>query len=249
MIKSIIIDDEKNNIDNLKSLLQKHCPQIAVTATAMNADNGRTVILKHEPDLVFLDIQMPVKNGFDLLKSLPKYDFEIIFVTAYDKYGIQAVKFAAIDYLLKPVNTAELIHAVKKVIDKNKVKKQNSQLENLVRLLQQQKADRRIALPSAKETRFVFPQEIMHCKSYNSYTHFHLNNGEQLMVSYPIFEYEALLKDYGFIRCHQSHLVNKKYVKSWIKEDGNYLVLSDGSQIPVSRQKQEGVKNILTGKE
>lgn len=248
MIRALIIDDEKNNIDNLKSLLQKHCPQVAVAATAMNADDGQTIILKHKPDLVFLDIQMPDKNGFDLLKSLPRYDFEIIFVTAYDKYGIQAVKFAAIDYLLKPVNVAELIHAVSKAIDKNKEKKQNRQLENLVRLLQQQKEDHRIALPSARETRFVFPYEIIHCKSYNSYTLFHFENGEQLMVSYPIFEYEALLKDYGFIRCHQSHLVNKKYVKSWVKEDGNYLVLSDGTQIPVSRQKKEGVKEALTGK-
>lgn len=118
MIKTIIIDDEQNNVDNLGILLQRYCPQVEIVATALNADNGEKIILQYNPDLVFLDIQMPGKSGFELLKSLNNYSFEIIFVTAYDQYGIQAIKFAAIDYLLKPINIEELKNAVNKVLDR-----------------------------------------------------------------------------------------------------------------------------------
>jgi len=247
MIRAIIIDDEKNNVDNLAGLLKKYCPSVEVVDTAMNADEGKQIILQQKPDLVFLDIQMPVKNGFDLLQSLPEHDFEEIFVTAFDQYGIQAVKFAAIDYLLKPVNIEELKTAVEKVMEKRKKQKDNLQLENLLELLQnrQQKNEHRLALTTAKETRFVNPAQIVRCESSNVYTSFYLTDGTKIMVSRPIYEYEELLKDYGFIRCHQSHLVNKTKVKSWIKEDGSYLFLDDGSKIPVSRNKKETVSEAL----
>lgn len=247
MIRAVLIDDEQNNIDNLQYLLHRHCPEVQVLATARNAADGKTSILQCQPDLVFLDIQMPDKNGFELLQSLPGYRFEVIFVTAFDQYGIQAVKFAAIDYLLKPINTEELKTAVNKVAEKNRQQKQNGQIEYLLQLLQhqQQKEEHRIALPTTKETRFVRLQDITRCESVNNYTTFHFNNGEKLMVSKPIYEYEELLGDYGFIRCHQSHLVNKKYVKSWIREDGSYLLLEDGSQVPVSRQKKDTIKQEL----
>ena len=247
MINAIIIDDEQNNIDNLSILLQQNCPQVNVVAVALNADEGKKIILKHNPDLAFLDIQMPDKNGFDLLKSLPDYSFEIIFVTAYDQYGIQAVKFSAIDYLLKPINIDDLKTAVEKVEKKSYIKKQNLQLENLIQLLQQKqhKEFHRIALQSNKETRFVETNKIVRCESSNNYTTFFLINNEKIIVSKPIYEYEELLKDYGFIRCHQSHLINKKFIGSWIKEDGGYLLLDDKTQIPVSKQKKEQVKNLL----
>ncbi len=247
IIKSVIIDDEQNNIDNLSILLQQHCPQVGIAATAMNANDGENAILKHQPDLVFLDIQMPEKNGFELLKNLPNYPFEIIFVTAFDQYGIQAVKFAAIDYLLKPINIDELKTAVQKAVVKSSQKKQNLQLENLIELLQQKqnKQFHRIALQSTKETRFIEPEHIIRCESYNNYTTFYLNNQEKIIVSKPIYEYESLLQDYGFIRCHQSHLINKKYIKSLLKNDGGFLLLEDGNQIPISRQKKEQVKDWL----
>ncbi|MEJ0105264.1 MAG: LytTR family DNA-binding domain-containing protein [Bacteroidota bacterium] len=248
MINAIIIDDEQNNIDNLQKLLQKYCPEVTIAATALNADRGKQIILQQTPDLVFLDIQMPGKNGFDLLKSLNTYSFEIIFVTAFDKYGIQAVKFAAIDYLLKPIDIEELKSAVNKAIEKIHQRKQNHQLENLLRLLRQnqQRDEHRIALPAAKEIRFVKTQDIIRCESSNNYTTFFLLNGEKLIVSKPIYEYEELLSDYGFIRCHQSHLVNKKFIKSWVKEDGGYLLLEDNSQLPISRQKKEEIKALLS---
>jgi len=248
MIKSVIIDDEQNNIDNLTRLLQKHCPEVTVAATAMNADDGKKIIFEQKPDLIFLDIQMPEKNGFELLRSLSNYSFEIIFVTAFDKYGIQAVKFSAIDYLLKPINIEELKEAINRAITKISQKKQNLQLENLLQLLQntQLKDEHRIALPTVKETRFAKPQDIIRCESSNNYTSFFFKSGEKLIVSKPIYEYEELLSDYGFIRCHQSHLVNKKFIKSWVKEDGDYLLLEDKSQIPISRQKKDYIKDQLS---
>src|SRR5689334_17547094 len=147
-LRAVLIDDERNGLDNLQQLLQTYCPGVTVLATAMNADDGRQIILQHQPDLVFLDIQMPGKSGFDLLQSLTRYNFEVIFVTAYDQYGIQAVKFAAVDYLLKPINIPELEAAVQRAAERSALKKQNLQLENLIRLLQQQqhKEEHRIAL-------------------------------------------------------------------------------------------------------
>src|ERR1700748_103803 len=137
MIKAVIIDDEQNNLDNLSRLLEKYFPETTVAGTALNAEDGRSVILAQRPDLLFLDIQMPGKNGFELLQSLPDHSFELIFVTAFDQYGIQAVKFSAIDYLLKPIDIEEFGMAVRKAIVKCESKKQNLPLENLLQLLQQ----------------------------------------------------------------------------------------------------------------
>jgi len=247
MINAVIIDDEQNNINNLAALLSKHCPQVKLIGKAMNATEGEQLIRLSNPDLVFLDIQMPGKNGFELLKSLDDYSFEIIFVTAFDQYGIQAVKFSAIDYLLKPVDVEELKTAVQKAVDKSTSKKQNLQLENLIRLLSQekQKTTHRIALQGARETRFVETGDIIRCESSNNYTTFYLTNGEKIMTSKPIFEYEEMLADYDFFRSHQSHLVNKKHIKSWVKEDGGYLLMNDHSQVPVSRNKREAVKALF----
>ena len=247
MINAVIIDDEPINITNLQHLIQLHCVDVRVVATAPDADSGREVILQYGPDLVFLDIQMPRKSGFDLLKELSFFDFEIIFVTAHDQYGIQAIKFAAIDYLLKPVSILDLKEAIAKVEAKQKLMRQNQKLENLISMLaqSQNKASHRIALPTGKEIRFADPGEIVRCQSSNNYTTFFLTGGEKILVSKPIFEFEELLKAYGFIRCHQSHLVNIKYVKSWVKEDGGYLMLTDKSEIPVSKQRREALKEAL----
>src|SRR5580692_8150925 len=175
-IRAVIIDDEQNNIDNLSILLQQHCPQVELIATAMNASDGEKIILQHDPELVFLDIQMPDRTGFDLLRSLKTYFFEVIFVTAFDQYGIQAVRFAAVDYLLKPIHIDDLKEAVQRAIQKGSLKKQNRQLENLIALLQQtqHKELHRIALQSAKETRFIEPERIVRCESSTNYSTFFL---------------------------------------------------------------------------
>lgn len=138
MITAVIIDDEQNNIDNLKALLQKHCTNITIVASALNAHDGKEIILQQKPDLVFLDIQMPVTSGFDLLKSFSSFLFEIIFVTAYDQYALQAIKFSAVDYILKPIKVNDLKNAVEKAMERIAAKKQNKHLENLLSLLQNQ---------------------------------------------------------------------------------------------------------------
>lgn len=246
MINAVIIDDEQNNIDNLKSLLRKHCGEVEISGTAINAKEGRGIILQYNPDIVFLDIQMPGESGFDLLKSLSNYSFEVIFVTAFDQYGIKAVKFAAIDYLLKPINVDELKIAVKKVIDKKQRMNQNEQLQNLMQLLKENQKEHRIALPSTHEIRYAKPSEIIRCESSNNYTTFHFVSGEKLLISKPIYFYEDLLQDYNFIRCHQSHLVNKKFITSFIKEDGGTLLLEDQTRVPVSKSKKEKIKEGLS---
>lgn len=248
MINAVIIDDEQNNVDNLKSLLQLHCAEVEISGTASDAKEGKRVILNNNPDLVFLDIQMPGENGFELLQSLSNYSFDVIFVTAFDQYGIKAVKFAAIDYLLKPINVDELKVAVKKVIDKKEKGKQNNQLENLMQLLKENQKEHRIALPSAHEIRYVKPSDIIRCESSNNYTTFHFATGEKLLISKPIYFYEEVLQDYHFIRCHQSHLINKKFISSFIKEDNGYLLLEDGTKLPVSKSKKEKIKDWLAKK-
>ncbi len=245
-ITAVIIDDELNNIDNLAFLLQKNCPQVTIVGTAENAAEGKKIILQKRPTMVFLDIQMPGKNGFELLKSLNKYSFEVIFVTGFEQYGIQAIKCSAIDYLLKPVNPAALKRAVDKAVQQSALKEQGLRLDNLLQSLQEQNREKhRLVLSTLKRTRSVQISNIIRCESINTYTTFFLASEEKIMVSNGIYEYEELLNDYGFIRCHQSHLVNKDYIKTWVRGYASYLTLEDGTEIPVSRGKKKMIKQQL----
>jgi two-component system LytT family response regulator len=248
-MRAIIIDDEANNVDNLTLLLEKYCPQVTVVGAASDSDSGIALIARLQPELVFLDIQMPGKSGFEMLQALPKRDFEVIFVTGFDQYGILAIRFAAIDYLLKPIDHQELQAAVERAAIRIGQKKQNAQIENLMQLLADAKprAEHRIALSSAKETRLVKTSQIVRCAAENNYTLFFLEGGEQLLVSRPMFEYDELLSGYGFLRCHNKHLVNREFVKSLIKEDSGYLLMNDGAKVPVSRMKKEIVLAALKG--
>ena len=247
MLQTVIVDDEVSNIENLTILLNKYCPKIIVAGTATNVDQGLLVIREINPSILFLDIQMPGKGGFDLLKSLGTPDFEVIFVTAYYEYAIQAIKFSAIDYLLKPINVNELVNAVNRAIINIKKKKQNERLENLIRSISN-KNQLRIAIPGNKETIFISPETILFCKADNNYTIFYLQSTEKHTSSKPIFEYEELLSTHGFIRCHQSYLVNSLFIKSWIKVDGDRLVIHGGHEIPISRNNKEKVRQAIGAK-
>lgn len=248
MINAVIIDDEQNNIDNLLLLLKKHCPTVNVLESAREITTGRKIIQDLQPDIIFLDIQMPGGSGFDLLSKLGAIPCEIIFVTAYDKYAVQAFKFSALDYLLKPVDIASLKAAVKKAEVHLHIKRQDLHLKNLINLFhnKQKKDEHRIALASLKETRFVFTRQIIYCESSNNYTTCFLDSGEKIVASKPIYEFDEMLAEYGFIRCHQSYLVNKIYIKSLVKQDGSYyILLNDQTQIPVSRNKKEMLLTAL----
>ncbi|KQS30715.1 LytTR family DNA-binding domain-containing protein [Dyadobacter sp. Leaf189] len=248
-MQAVIIDDEVHNVDNLIALLARYCPQVMVAGHAGNADDGAELILSVKPDIVFLDIQMPGKNGFEMLKMLPSHHFELVFVTGFDQYGIQAIRFSALDYIMKPIDPQELQTAVQRAQQKIDQKMQNVQVKNLMDLLvtSRQRSEHRIGLSSAKETRFVKVSQIVRCQAENNYTIFFLDGGEQMLVSRPMFEYDEMLSGYGFLRPHNSHLVNQTYIKSLIKEDSGYLVMEDGARIPVSRLKKDIVKKALSG--
>ena len=244
MLTAVLIDDEQHNLDNLSRMLEAYCPQITVLATARSASEGRIVLEQYRPDLLFLDIQMPGASGLDLLQSLDRYAFDVIFVTAHDQYGIQAVKLSALDYLLKPIHIDELRAAVEKAVERRGGNR--AQLDNLMQLLRHHhRDDHRIALATLRETRFVPVAQVIRLESSNNYSHFYLEGGERLTTSKAIHEYEEVLTGYGFFRCHQSHLVNRRFVRSWVKEDGGYLLLEDGTQVPVSRHKKSVVHAAL----
>ena len=245
-MRAILIDDENSNLENLRILLEKHCPQVNIVATAQNVADAVTAIEEYLPQLVFLDIQMGEQTGFDVLKQLPTRNFEVIFVTAYDQYGIQAVKFAALDYLLKPIDIEELVHSVTKAEVKLRAQIQTSQLDFLLQQLKKPDATAsKIAMQMQTEIRYVTLSEIIRCEADNTYTHFFLSGNEKILVSKSLKEYADLLRPSGFLRTHQSHLVNPKYVKSWLKEDGGVLLLTSGEKIPISKPNKESVKQAL----
>ena len=246
MINAIIVDDERHNIENLQLLLRKHCPDVFISGSAETVADAVELIESQKPHVVFLDIQLGAATGFDLLKLIKERNFEVIFVTAYDRYGIQAVKFAALDYLLKPLNTQELLLAIKKVKEKLALKQHNRQLDFLVDYLRQTGKPAKIALPQQQEVRYVAVADIIRCEAQNTYTWFFLERTDKILVSKPLKEYDELLAPHRFIRCHQTHLVNPAYVKSFLKEDGGCLLLQNGHKIPVSKHKKDGVKEALS---
>ena len=245
-IRCVIIDDEPNNIENLGLLLGQYCPDIEVAATAMNADDGMAAVQQQQPALVFLDIQMPRKSGFDMLKTFSEINFEIIFITAYDQYGIQAIKFSALDYLLKPINIQELKAAVEKARNKINAKQKNTSIENLLQYIKSgDKHIPKIALPTLNEIMYVRIDDIIHCEASNNYTLFYLQNAERILVCKTLKEFAELLAPHHFIRTHQSHLINLHFVKSLLKEDGGTLLLTDQTKVPISRQNRDMVKARL----
>jgi two-component system LytT family response regulator len=226
--------------------LLSYAADIEVCVVAEDVESGLQAIKLHRPELVFLDIQLYEQSGFDLLKQLGEINFEIIFVTAYDQYGIQAVKFAALDYLLKPIDIDELTAALSKAIKAINQKQKNERLVYLLEYLKDDNQNRpRIALPLFDETRYVNINDIIRCEANNTYTRFMLNGGEQILVSKTLKEYAGMLLNYSFLRSHQSHLVNTAFIKSWLREDGGSLLLTDGTKIPVSKLNREKAKEIL----
>ncbi|AUP78661.1 LytR/AlgR family response regulator transcription factor [Flavivirga eckloniae] len=239
VIKSIIIDDEVHNLENLNGLLKENCPDVEVLAMESSVEAGIEAIKKLQPDLVFLDIEMPTKNGFDLLESIGEVNFEVIFVTAYSKYFLQAIKSCALDYIMKPVSIKELKDAVSRVARVVSDKKENQKLKVLVENLSSINQPKKIALPTAEELYFVLIDDIVRCKGENNYTMFYLTNGDSILVSRTLKEWDDMLSSHQFIRTHQSHLINSIHVKSFVKKDGGYILMNDGSIVNVSKHKKE----------
>lgn len=240
-----IVDDEPSAIETLSLLITKYCPSINILGSATSVSDGLLYLNTNKADILLLDIKMQKETGFDLLQQLNVQIPHIIFVTAHDQYGIQAIKFSATDYLLKPVNAEELIAAVHKISLKKQVEKQ--QVDMLLESYQQQKnyQQKRIALADQNEIRYILIENIICCKADNSYTTFYINNlNNPIVVSTPISEYENILTPYGFRRVHQSWLINKAKVTSYKKEDGGFLIMENKLSVPISRQRKHLLKEL-----
>lgn len=250
ILKAILIDDELKSRDNLRQLLLKYCPNVEIIAEAGSAIDALNLIRELNPDLLFLDIEMGEVSGFDLLKILNgRQNFEVIFVTAFDKYGIQAVKACAIDYLLKPINILELSNAVEKAKNQINPKKENERLKELVANIDRGDNEQRIAIPLSDKIEFLAINKIIRLEAEGNYTHIYLDNKKQYLVCKTLKEYQELLENHNFIRTHQSHLINFRKISAYVKTDGGFVAMEDGSQAPISRQKRDEVLlKIMKGK-
>jgi len=246
MIKTIIIEDEKKSLEMLAAIIKKNCPELEIVGLAGGVNEGVELINARKPELVFLDISMPDGSGFDLLERVAGNKFELIFATASDQHAIRAIKYSACDYLLKPIDIDELKLAVEKV-----VKKKNAipNMENLQFLIQHLKrADenfQKITLPTGNAYEIVNVKDIIRCEADGSYTMFYLTDKRKLMVSVGLKHYEELLPETDFIRVHHHHLINMAHVVRFLKEDGGYAVMSDGTKIEISRRKKEAFMEKL----
>ncbi len=247
-IKSIIVDDEKHGRENLLGILRYHCPDVFVAGEANSVETAITLIQDENPDLVFLDIEMPLANGFHLLEHFENPRFEVIFVTAYDNYAIKAIRFSAADYILKPINYNDLKAAVDKVSRRIIQKEENKRIRELHRNIQQP-GNPRIGLPTADRIEFVDVKTIIHCKGEGNYTHIYLEDGRHLFVAKTLVEFEELLTEYSFVRTHKTHLVNLKHITAYLKTDGGMLQLSNGDKVAISRRRKDEVLKRLNSKD
>jgi len=243
-IKSIIVDDEKHGRENLAGILRQYCPDVDLLGDADSVDAAVLLIQKYNPDLVFLDIEMPKANGFQLLEHFRDFRFEVIFVTAYDNYAIKAIRFSAADYILKPINLNDLQIAVGKVAERIHQKQENQRMKQLVYNISQPQ-NPRIGLPTGDRIEFIEVHKIIRCQGEGNYSHIYFEGNKHLLVAKTLVEFEDLLQEYSFFRVHKTHLVNLKQVVAYEKTDGGILQLSNGDKIPISRRRKEDVQKML----
>lgn len=249
MIKAILIDDEALARESLHKKLELFCPEVSVISEASTLDEAITALEDQWPQLIFLDIHLGNASGFDLLEQLPaKSDGrplpEVIFITAHDEYAIRAIKFSALDYLLKPIDAEELVKSIRKFEEKHDVDARGYDLllENLRNVNTRPK---RIMIPAGDGMQILRVEDIVRCESSSNYTNFYLNTGSRLMASRTLKDFDQMLSPYDFERVHKSHLVNMKYAIKYMPADGGYLVLEDGATIPVANRKKERLMKLF----
>jgi two-component system LytT family response regulator len=239
MINCVIIDDEAKNIKLLQKMLEMHCPDIKILATDTDAKNGVQLIEQLQPQLVFLDIEMPHLNGFELLKKLEPVNFEVIFVTAFSHYAVEAFEHRVTGYITKPVNTDKLIAAVNTAAKRIEAKNINKNLFSLLEQNTQKSEPEKIPLSTSNGLVFVKLTDIMYCESSGNYTNFYLCDDKKIMVSRQLGEYEKLLPETNFIRIHDKYIINLSYIKEYIKGSGGDVVLENGKELPVATRRKE----------
>jgi two-component system, LytTR family, response regulator len=239
MIRSVIVDDELKSRESLKKILLSFCDNVEVLATCQSVTEGLEVINQLKPDVVFLDVQMQGETGFDLLEKIPTIDFDVIFTTAHSEYAIKAIKFSAIDYLLKPIDVEELQKALEKV----RQKQNGSILERMQQLLQNIKSpttdNYKLALPTTEGLTFIKVNDVLYLKASGNYTEIFMRDGQKYLVSRHLKEYDDLLTEQNFFRVHHSSLINLNYIKNYVRGDGGYVVMTDNASLDVSRRKKD----------
>lgn len=240
MIKAILVDDEKHCLTTLQILLERHCPEVHVLAQCRSAEDALEAIEKAKPDVVFLDIQMPFMNGFEMLEHLKEISFAVIFTTSYDQYAIQAIHYSALDYLLKPIDAKELKAAVQKIRNQKQFPLAE-QFELLLQQIQHRGADfSRIAVPTADGFELIHAEQILRCEADDTYTYFFLKNNSKIIACRSLKEVESQLQPFAFfLRIHHSFIVNLNEVTRYIRGDGGYVIMSDGATVNVSRSRKE----------
>ena len=242
-IRAIIVDDEPDCSETLQLMLERYCPEVEVLATCNSGADALEAIATQRPGLLFLDIEMPHMNGFQLLGKLPVIDFDLIFTTSYDQYAIKAIRFSAMDYLLKPVDREELRGAVEKAL-RRRQPPVPQQLEMLLQRMNQS-AITRIAIPTIEGLQMIPVQSVISCASDNNYTTLHLKDKKKITASRTLKEVEEMLEGLPFLRVHQSWLVNLDEIIKYVRGEGGYLVMSDGSSVDVARARKESLLKRL----
>jgi two-component system LytT family response regulator len=240
-LKTVIVDDEQDAVDFINSIISEYCTSLEVIGKANNVIQGVEVINDKKPDLVFLDVEMPNGTGFDLLAQFPEKDFDVVFITAFNHYAIKAIKFSAVDYILKPININEFIEAVNRVIKKRSERSTAQGNENLKILMENLRTSlpSRMAIPTADGMEYLNPKDIIRIEADRSYSWFFLAGDRKILVSKHLKEFQELLSDRYFFRSHNSHLINLKYVKKYIRKEGGYIEMVNGATIPVSRNRKD----------
>lgn len=240
MYKAIIVDDENRSVETLKSIIQQFCSnEVEVVGTANSVEEAFTLIYLVMPDIVFLDVEMPHGSGFDLLERIPKPDFEVIFTTGFDRYAVTAIKFSALDYLLKPINIEEVKEAISKAKKRIEGKHTQSNLEHLINNIRHPRdKNNKIPISVVNGFQFVPVNTIVFCQADDDYTYIYLIDGQKLTVSKNIKEFEDILANYNFFRIHHSYLINRDYIKRYIKGEGGTILTEQGNELPVSRRRK-----------
>ncbi len=245
MNTALIIDDNQKARDFLKRDLEKFCPEIKILGEADGVVSGLKAIKKQKPEIVFLDIHMEDGTGFDILELLDNISFKVIFTTASDAHAIQAFKFSAIDYLLKPIDPEELVVAVNKAVKGALLEKENVSILKSHLKQEDKNGLKKIALHTSEKIQICELTEIIRCQADVNYTHFSLKGGNSILVTKTLKHFDQLLTPAGFCRVHQSHLINLTEVKEYVKADGGYIVMSNGDRVPVSSRKKSGVMDRI----
>jgi two-component system LytT family response regulator len=239
MITAILIDDEKNALEVLEWQLKNFCTDVHVLAMCTSADEAVTAIIQLQPQLIFLDIEMPVKSGFEVLNAFQQPRFDVIFTTAYNQFAIKAFKYAAFDYLLKPIDAADLKAAIERFKNR-KTTLTTQQLEVLMNHMGKVPPPEKIALNTADGMMFIKPDQIIRCESQSNYTKIYLTTHQKVTIAKTLKDVEETLQEYHFYRIHNSHLINLQHIEKFVKADGGYVLMSDGEHITVARNRKDG---------